>query len=67
MKEQGKVVKIINRRGPSGFFFLLAYLGAAIYFVSISNGSFWGVLLALLQAAIWPLYVVYHVLLLLHA
>jgi hypothetical protein len=66
MKEQARVVKVI-RRSPPGFFFLLAYLGAAIYFVSISNGSFWGVLLALLQAAIWPLYVVYHVLLLLHA
>ncbi len=67
MKEQGKAIKIINRRGPSGFFFLLGYLGAAIYFVSISNGSFWGVILALLQAIVWPVYVVYHALLLLGA
>ena len=36
--------------------------GAAIYFVSVSDGSFWGVILGLLQAIVWPVYVVYHVL-----
>jgi hypothetical protein len=46
---------------------LLTDVGAAIYFVSHSNGSFWGVILGLLQALIWPVYVVYHVLLALHA
>ena len=66
MKEQARVVKVI-RRSPPGFFFFLTYLGAAIYFVSISNGSFWGVILALLQAIVWPVYVVYHALLLLGA
>ncbi|WP_166872996.1 MULTISPECIES: hypothetical protein [unclassified Salinibacterium] len=38
---------------------------AAIYFVSVSDGSFWGVVLGLLQAIVWPVYVVYHSLLLL--
>jgi hypothetical protein len=55
--------RVIVRDGPWGFVFLLAYLGAAIYFVSVSDGSFGGVLLALLQAIVWPVYVVYHVLL----
>lgn len=50
-----------------GFFFFLAYIGAAIYFISESGGSFWGVILGLLQAIVWPVYVVYHVLLLLGA
>jgi hypothetical protein len=50
-----------------GFIFLLAYVGAAIYFVSVSDGSFWGVVLGLLQAIVWPVYVVYHVLRLLAA
>jgi hypothetical protein len=51
------------RDGQWGFFFLLAYIGAAIYFISVSDGSFWGVILGLLQAIVWPAYVVYHVLL----
>ena len=58
---------VIVRDGPWGFFFLLAYIGAAIYFVSISDGSFWGVILGLLQAIVWPAYVVYNALLLIGA
>lgn len=45
-----------------GFFGLLAYIGAAIYFIGITNGGFWVVVLALLKAIIWPVYVVYNVL-----
>jgi len=55
--------RVIVREGPWGFVFLLAYIGAAIYFVSVSNGTFWGVILGLLQAIVWPVYVVYNVLL----
>jgi drug/metabolite transporter (DMT)-like permease len=55
--------RVITRDGPWGFAFLLAYIGAAIYFVSQSDGSFWGVVLGLLKAIVWPGYVVYHVLL----
>jgi len=54
--------RTIVRDGPWGFIFLLAYIGAAIYFVSASDGSFWGVTLGLLQAIVWPVYVVFHVL-----
>jgi hypothetical protein len=59
--------RTIVRDGPWGFFFLLAYVGAAIYFVSVSDGSFWGVVVGLLQAIVWPVYVVYHALVLLGA
>ncbi|MEV1130216.1 hypothetical protein [Agromyces sp. NPDC049794] len=45
----------------------IAYIGAAIYFISTSDGSFWGVVLGLLQAIVWPAYVVYHALVLLGA
>jgi len=55
--------RVIVREGPWGFVFLLAYIGAAIYFVSASDGSFWGVVVGLLQAIVWPAYVVYDVLL----
>jgi hypothetical protein len=54
--------RIVYRAAPTGFFFLLAYIGAAIYFISQTNGAFWPVVLGLLQAAVWPAYVVYHVL-----
>ncbi|MBB5843016.1 hypothetical protein HD599_001339 [Conyzicola lurida] len=53
---RGRVV----RDGQWGFVFLLAYIGAAVYFVSVSDGSFWGVVLGLLQAIVWPAYVVYY-------
>lgn len=59
--------RMIVREGPWGFIFLLAYVGAAIYFISISDGSFWAVILGLLQAVVWPVYVMYHVLLLIGA
>ncbi len=55
-------VRLVERAGPWGFFFLLAYIGAAIYFITQSDRSFWGVILGLLQAIVWPVYVVYHVL-----
>ncbi|MBF4571936.1 hypothetical protein ITJ64_05345 [Herbiconiux sp. VKM Ac-1786] len=54
---------VVVRDGPWGFVFLLAYIGAAVYFISTSDGSFWGVILGLLQAVVWPAYVIYHVLL----
>jgi hypothetical protein len=54
--------RVIVRDGSWGFAFLIAYVGAAIYFISTSDGSFWGVVLGLLQAIVWPAYVVFHVL-----
>lgn len=59
--------RVIVRDGPWGFVFLLAYIGAAVYFVSASDGSFWAVILGLLQGIVWPAYVVYHVLVLIGA
>jgi hypothetical protein len=42
-----------------GFFFFLAYIGAAVHFISVSDGGFWGVILGLLQAVVWPAYLIY--------
>lgn len=64
MTESSRGVRVVEKTGPWGFFFLLAYIGAAIYFISRSDGSFWGVILGLLQAAVWPVYAVYHLLVL---
>lgn len=57
-KNTGKVVE----QGPWGFFHFLAYIGAAIYFISESGGGFWEVILGLLQAIVWPVYVIFNVL-----
>ena len=58
--------RFVERNGPWGFFFVLAYIGAAIYFISHSDGQFWSVILGLLQAIVWPAYVIYHCLVVLH-
>jgi hypothetical protein len=57
-----RTVKVIDRAGPTGFVFFLAYIGAAIYFIQQSTGGLWEVVLALLKAIVWPVFVIYHVL-----
>jgi hypothetical protein len=57
-----RTVKVIDRAGSIGFVFFLAYIGAAIYFIQQSTGGFWEVILALLKAIVWPVFVTYHVL-----
>jgi hypothetical protein len=59
--------RIVERNGPWGLFMLMAYVGAAIYFVSRTDGGFWAVVLALLQAIVWPVYLIFHALALLGA
>ena len=59
--------RVVERNGISGLFMLMAYIGAAIYFISRSDGSFWGVVLGLLQAIVWPVYLIFHALELLGA
>lgn len=54
-------VRYVDSTGVWGLFFLLAYIGAAIFFVSRAEG-FWPVVLGLLQAAVWPVYLVFHAL-----
>jgi len=48
--------------GPFGFIFFLGFIGAAIYFIHKTSGGFWEVVLGLLQAIVWPVYVMYHLL-----
>ena len=46
---------------PWGYILFMAYIGAVIFFVE-RNVGFWGDVLAFLQAAVWPAYVLYNVL-----
>jgi hypothetical protein len=59
--------KVIHNTVSWGFPSFIAYIGAAVYFVQQTNGAFWAVVLALLKAAVWPAFLVYHVLKLLGA
>ena len=61
MIKANKSVKVINQHGPAGFVLLLAYIGAAVYFVQQSTG-FWGFVWALIKAVAWPAILVYHLL-----
>lgn len=55
-----KTVKVVNKGGPAGGFYLLAFIGAAVYFVQLSEG-FGEFIVALLKALVWPAYLIYHV------
>jgi hypothetical protein len=62
--KENKSVKIVNKNGPFGGTFLVTYIGAAVYFVQNSVG-FWGFVLALLKALVWPAFIVHRALVLL--
>lgn len=46
---------------PGGFNALVAFIGAAVYFINQASG-FGEVVVAFLKAIIWPGYLVYHLL-----
>jgi hypothetical protein len=60
-------VKVVNKSGaaPFGGVYFLTIVGAAVYYVQHSAG-FWGFLLALLKGLVWPAFVTYRALELLH-
>ncbi len=58
---RSKSVKVINRGGPFGGVYFLTIIGAAVYFAQHSTG-FWGFILALLKACVWPAYVIHRAL-----
>ncbi len=56
-----KTVKVVNKGGPGGGLYFVTFIGAAFYFIDKADG-FWEVILAVLQALVWPGFVVYNVL-----
>lgn len=61
-KDKGNV-NVSN--GPIGFTLLAAWVGAVVYFVGQVDG-FWNIILAFLKACVWPAYLLYHLLMVLH-
>lgn len=64
-QSSNKSVKIINKGSSLGGVYFLTFIGAAVYFVQNSEG-FWGFILAILEAAVWPAFVIHRVLQLLN-
>lgn len=58
MKEK---FKMDNGGGAAGFVLFVAWFGALVYFINKADG-FWEVLLAFLQAIVWPAILLYHAL-----
>lgn len=56
-----KTMKVINNGGACGGAYFLTIIGAAVYFVQNSAG-FWGFILALLKAVVWPAFAVHRAL-----
>ena len=56
-----KTTKVVYDHGPMGYIMFMAWIGAVIYFVQQSEG-FFGFVVAILQACVWPAYVLYEVL-----
>lgn len=60
-----KSVRVINKGAPFGGVYFVTFVGTAVYFVQQSSG-FWGFILALLKATVWPAFLVHRVFVLLH-
>ncbi|MCP3682907.1 MAG: hypothetical protein GY861_09475 [bacterium] len=47
--------------GGGGCAYFLGFIGAAVYYISVSTG-FWGGVLGFLKAIVWPAFLVFEVL-----
>jgi hypothetical protein len=51
-----------KKAGGGEFVWFLGFIGALIYYLHLHSGTFWLVILAILKAFVWPIYLVYHLL-----
>jgi hypothetical protein len=58
-KGDNALVKITHEHGPTGFVFFAAYIGAVVYFFEQSP-DFWGFIMAIIKAIVWPAFVVFY-------
>jgi hypothetical protein len=50
----------VNRGGGGNAVYGLGLIGALVYYIGHAHG-FWGVVLGILKALVWPAFFVYHV------
>lgn len=48
----------VKKNASSGFFYLLGFIGSAVYFISHATG-FWIGVLGFLKSLVWPAVLVY--------
>jgi hypothetical protein len=48
-----------GRAGGGNAVYGLGLIGALVYYIQVAHG-FWGVILAILKALVWPAFVIYH-------
>lgn len=58
IKQKVKIKNIHKNCGRCGGFYFLGMIGAAVYFISKTNG-FWNIVIAILKAIVWPAFAVY--------
>jgi hypothetical protein len=56
-KQKSKMV--VKKGGSSGLWFM-GFVGALIYYLHVHSGTLWLVVLAFLKAIVWPVFLVYH-------
>lgn len=49
------------QEGCGGMFYILAFIGAAAYYI-VTAGSFWTGVLGVLKALVWPIFLLFHLL-----
>lgn len=59
--------KTVVKHGGTGGLWLLGFIGALVYYLHVHSGTFWLVVVAVFKAIFWPAYLVYSVLLHVHA
>ena len=60
-KPQIQKTKIVNNHGVSSGIYGMAFLGAAVYFISHA-ATFWAGVLGFIKAIIWPAFLMYKLL-----
>lgn len=52
---------VMNGSSPAGPVYILGLIGAAVYYIDVATG-FWGVIVAILKAFVWPAFLTYDLL-----
>jgi hypothetical protein len=61
-----RTVKVVRQGGAGGAIYFLGFIGAVVYFIQTATG-FWDGVLGVLQALVWPAFLVYDALRFLHS
>lgn len=52
-----KTIKVVNKGGPAAGIYIMGMFGAAVYFISNTDG-FGNVVVALLKSLVWPAFLI---------